>query len=60
MFKDPIFAITTILCVIIYTSMTGAEELIPVFIQTMLGYSVLDSSLALLRGAIMMGTPNAN
>lgn len=40
--------------------MTGAEELIPVFIQTMLGYSVLDSSLALLRGAIMMGTPYAN
>lgn len=54
-FKDPIFTLTTILSIIVFISMIGAEMLIPVFMQTMLNYSALDSGLALLPGAIVMG-----
>ncbi|THF75232.1 MDR family MFS transporter [Cohnella fermenti] len=54
-FKDPIFTITTVLGIVTFTSMIGAEILIPTFMQNMLGYTALESGLALLPGAILMG-----
>ncbi|MCZ8515520.1 MDR family MFS transporter [Paenibacillus filicis] len=54
-FRDPNFSLTTILSVISFTSMIAAETLIPVFMQNMLGYSALESGLALMPGAVLMG-----
>ncbi|KAB2332048.1 multidrug efflux MFS transporter [Bacillus mesophilum] len=54
-FKNPIFTITTILSVIVFTSMISAETLIPIYIQNVLNLSPLESGLILLPGAIVMG-----
>lgn len=54
-FQDPVFSLTTILGVFTFTSMIGTETLIPVFMQNMLGYNALESGLALLPGALLMG-----
>lgn len=54
-FKIPAFTLSTILTALAYMAMMGVELILPMYIQTVLGRSAMDSGLILLPGAIMMG-----
>ncbi|MFB9768578.1 DHA2 family efflux MFS transporter permease subunit [Lactiplantibacillus modestisalitolerans] len=54
-FKIPAFTLSAILTALAYMSMMGIEMILPLYIQTVLGRSAMDSGLILLPGAIMMG-----
>jgi EmrB/QacA subfamily drug resistance transporter len=54
-FKNPIFTLTTIIAMIVFTAMIGGATILPLYIQGMLHYSALRSGLILLPGAILMG-----
>ncbi|TGB02415.1 MDR family MFS transporter [Halobacillus salinus] len=54
-FKNKIFALAAVITMIVMMSMIGAELLIPIYMQTMRGFTALESGLLLLPGAIVMG-----
>lgn len=54
-FKIPAFTLSAILTALAYMAMMGVEMILPMYIQTVLGRSAMDSGLILLPGAIMMG-----
>lgn len=54
-FAIPAFTLSSILTALAYMSMMGIEMILPMYIQTVLGHSAMDSGLILLPGAIMMG-----
>jgi EmrB/QacA subfamily drug resistance transporter len=54
-FKYDIFALTTIISMIINMAMFGAMILLPIYLQNIRGFTALDSGLLLLPGAIVMG-----
>ncbi|MBD2843783.1 multidrug efflux MFS transporter [Paenibacillus sp. IB182496] len=54
-FKNPTFRLTTGIGMIVFTSMIGAQLLLPLYVQDMRGFSALESGLLLLPGAIVMG-----
>ncbi|MFC6180186.1 MDR family MFS transporter [Lactiplantibacillus daowaiensis] len=54
-FAIPAFTLSSILTALAYMAMMGVEMILPMYIQTVLGRSAMDSGLILLPGAIMMG-----
>lgn len=54
-FTNKHFLISTLIGMIVFTSMVSTNNIIPVFMQDMLGYSPLESGLALFPGAVLMG-----
>lgn len=52
---NPMFTLNTVLGMLMFVSMIGGMIILPVYMQTMIGFSALDSGLALLPGAILMG-----
>ena len=54
-FKYDIFALTTIISMIVNMAMFGAMILLPIYLQNIRGFSALDSGLLMLPGAIVMG-----
>lgn len=54
-FKYSIFTITTVLGMVLFIAMIGASVVLPLMMQNMLGFSALESGLALLPGALLMG-----
>ncbi|MEC3884751.1 DHA2 family efflux MFS transporter permease subunit [Halobacillus litoralis] len=52
-FKYPVFAITTVIAMITFLGLIGAETLIPLFMQDMREFSAFESGLALLPGAVI-------
>lgn len=54
-FKIPAFTLSAILTALAYMAMMGVEMILPMYIQTVLGRSAMDSGMILLPGAIMMG-----
>ncbi|MDP4084155.1 MAG: DHA2 family efflux MFS transporter permease subunit [Bacillota bacterium] len=54
-FKYDIFALTTVISMIINMAMFGAMILLPIYLQNIRGYTPLQSGLMLLPGAIVMG-----
>lgn len=54
-FKDPIFTLTTVITMIVFTAMIGAATILPLYIQDARGFSALQSGLILMPGAIVMG-----
>ncbi|WP_026576872.1 DHA2 family efflux MFS transporter permease subunit [Bacillus sp. UNC438CL73TsuS30] len=54
-FKYDIFALTTIISMIINMAMFGAMILLPIYLQNIRGFTALESGLLLLPGAIVMG-----
>lgn len=54
-FKYDIFALTTVISMIINMAMFGAMILLPIYLQNIRGYTPLQSGLMLLPGAIIMG-----
>lgn len=57
-FKNPVFTLTTALGMVTFMAMIGAAVVLPLLMQTMLGFSALESGMALLPGAILMGLMN--
>lgn len=57
-FQYKIFALSTGLGMIVFASMIGTQVILPLYMQTMIGFSALDSGLVLLPGAIIMGIMN--
>ncbi|MBA2173793.1 DHA2 family efflux MFS transporter permease subunit [Halobacillus locisalis] len=53
-FKYPIFAISTVIAMIAFLGLIGAETLIPLYMQNMRGFSAYESGLALLPGAVIV------
>lgn len=53
-FKIPAFTLSAVLTALSYMAMMGVEMILPLYIQTVLGRSPMDSGLILLPGAIMM------
>lgn len=54
-YKNKYFLLSTLIGVIVFTSMVSANNILPVLMQDMLGYSAFESGLALFPGALMMG-----
>lgn len=54
-FKDKIFTLSTSLGMIVFMSMIGGAVILPIFMQTMLGFSAMESGMMLLPGALIMG-----
>jgi len=57
-FKYGVFTMATSLGMIVFASMIGTTVILPLFMQTMLGFSAFHSGLTLLPGAIVMGVMN--
>ncbi|MCF3941964.1 MDR family MFS transporter [Oceanobacillus alkalisoli] len=56
--KYKMFTITTIIGMITFIAVIGAAIVLPLYMQTMLGFSAFESGLALLAGAIIQGLLN--
>ncbi|RSL34793.1 DHA2 family efflux MFS transporter permease subunit [Salibacterium salarium] len=54
-FQFPIFTISMLITMAVLISMIGAETLLPLYMQTVMGFSPLESGLMLLPGAIVIG-----
>jgi EmrB/QacA subfamily drug resistance transporter len=57
-FKDKVFTLTTALGMTVFLAMIGGAVILPLLMQDMLGFSPMESGLALLPGAIIMGLMN--
>ena len=57
-FKYGVFTLATSLGMIVFASMIASTVILPLFMQTMLGFNALHSGLMLLPGAIIMGVMN--
>lgn len=54
-FKNKIFTVTTIITMIAFMGLIGAETLLPIYMQNMAGYSAFESGLMILPGALLNG-----
>lgn len=54
-FQSPVFAITTILYVLVFAIMVGTQTLLPIYAQDIAGFTALESGFMLLPGALIMG-----
>lgn len=54
-FKNKVFTITTVLGMIVFIAMIGGSVILPLFMQTMLGFTAFESGLMLMPGALLMG-----
>ncbi|WP_313798991.1 MDR family MFS transporter [Cytobacillus sp.] len=54
-FKSRMFTLSTIIVAIIFMTMIGSEILLPIYTQSIKGFSALQSGLILLPGAIVLG-----
>ncbi|WP_373895420.1 MDR family MFS transporter [Virgibacillus sp. CBA3643] len=57
-FKYKIFTLTTALGMIVFMAMIGAAVVLPLFMQNMLGFTAMQSGMALMPGAILTGLMN--
>ncbi|MFC2946989.1 MDR family MFS transporter [Virgibacillus sediminis] len=57
-FKYRIFTLTTVLGMVTFMAMIGAAVVLPLYVQSMLGYTAFESGLMLMPGAILMGLMN--
>src|SRR5699024_542896 len=53
-FKNKIFTVTTVITMIAFMGLIGAETLLPIYMQNMAGYTALESGLMILPGALVM------
>ena len=57
-FKYSVFTLSTALGMIVFASMIATAVILPLYMQSMLGFNALHSGLMLLPGAIIMGLMN--
>ncbi|SHG19527.1 DHA2 family efflux MFS transporter permease subunit [Ornithinibacillus halophilus] len=54
-FQNRIFTLMTIIGMVAFLGLISAETILPIYMQTMAGYSPLETGLVLLPGALLMG-----
>lgn len=54
-FQNKTFTVTTVITMIAFMGLIGAETLLPIYMQNMAGYTALESGLMILPGALVMG-----
>lgn len=54
-FKYKTFTIATTIGAIVFISLIGAETILPIYVQNMLGYSAFEAGLMIMPGALLMG-----
>lgn len=54
-FKNRTFTLSTIIVAIVFMTMIGSEILLPIYTQSLKGFSALQSGLILLPGALVLG-----
>lgn len=54
-FHSPVFTLTTLLSVLVFTLLIATQTMIPLYVQSVRGLSALDTGLILLPGAVIMG-----
>lgn len=54
-FSNKIYTITTIIGMIAFIGLIGAETMLPIYMQNMAGFTALESGLMILPGALIMG-----
>ncbi|MBP2076807.1 DHA2 family efflux MFS transporter permease subunit [Oceanobacillus polygoni] len=54
-FKYPMFALSSAISIVLSTAMFSAMILVPIYIQTIRGFSPMDAGLLMLPGAVIMG-----
>lgn len=54
-FRSPAFSLAVVMVVVSFTALFGTLILLPIYLQSVLGLSVLDAGLALLPGGALMG-----
>ncbi|SFL36673.1 drug resistance transporter, EmrB/QacA subfamily [Gracilibacillus orientalis] len=57
-FKYSMFSLTTVIGMISFLAMIGGAIILPIMMQDYLGFTALESGLALLPGAVLMGIMN--
>lgn len=57
-FKYRVFTLATVLSMIVFAGMIATTVILPLFMQTMLGFNAFHSGLMLLPGAVVMGIMN--
>ncbi|MDO5360151.1 MAG: MDR family MFS transporter [Jeotgalicoccus sp.] len=53
--KNPYFLMASLIGIIVFVSMVSANNIVPVLMQDMLGFTAFQSGLSLLPGALVMG-----
>lgn len=54
-FQSPVFTLTTLLSVMVFTLLIGTQTMIPLYVQGVRGQDALHTGLILLPGAVIMG-----
>lgn len=54
-FSSRMFTITTVIGMVSFVAMIGGAVIMPIFMQDMLGFTAMESGLAIMPGAIVMG-----
>lgn len=54
-FHSPVFTLTTVLSVLVFTLLIGTQTMIPLYVQGVRGEDALHAGLILLPGAVVMG-----
>ncbi|RSL30233.1 DHA2 family efflux MFS transporter permease subunit [Salibacterium salarium] len=54
-FKQRIFTLSTIICMVGFMGLIGLETIIPLYVQNMRGFSAMESGLVLFPGALIAG-----
>jgi len=54
-FKNKIFTISTVIVMIAFIGLIASETILPIYMQTMAGYTALEAGLMILPGALIMG-----
>jgi hypothetical protein len=57
-FKNPIFTVSTILVIITYIILMSGKILIPIYVQSIRGFSALTSGIVLLPGSLLVALLN--
>lgn len=54
-FKYKMFTVTTVIGMITFVGLIGAETILPIYMQNMAGFSAIESGIMILPGALLMG-----
>lgn len=54
-FKYKVFTITTVIGMIAFIGLIGAETMLPIYMQNMAGFTAIESGIMIMPGALLMG-----
>jgi len=54
-FKSKAFTVTTVIGMIVFLGLIGSETILPIYMQSYVGFSAFDSGIMIMPGALLMG-----